>query len=217
MKRKSNLKRSIICLIIICCSIKSVINQQLDNDLKKFNLKSNQVNVKINEIESINESSSLKLNSINVNQCEEFDYDCAGCLSQENCVYCWFEQKCVIQHHFDRSDYVQKSNQKANQKTPSGILNEREASILNNNTILIKPMSTVSKDTCPKRNTLSNISASSCAVNELTLLWLMFTSVILSVIVLFGILFYCCVFKNKSNDMIIITSDKDNFVLINEE
>lgn len=165
-------------------------------------------------------------------ECEDYHFDCVGCLSQKNCVFCWYEKQCVKRRHADYSvesdaNGHQKGNPEDNHhpQTPRGMLNEselnalseRDAARLNNNSMLIKPLGTVPKNTCPVRNTLSNISASSCAVDELTLLWLMFSSVILSVIVLFGCLFYCCVFRNKAADMIIIASDKDNFVLIDEE
>lgn len=207
----------------------------------------------INELESSNESpkelstksstkSSAKSETVDrkserTPKCEEYHHDCAGCLSQENCVFCWYEKQCVRQRRFDAADYVAangggkkrpNSDPRHNHRhsTPRGLLSETgelnalseaEAARLNNNTILIRPLGIVPKNTCPQRNTLSNISASSCAVNEMTLLWLMFSSVILSVIVLFGCLFYCCVFRSKPTDMIIIASDKDNFVLIDEE
>ena len=137
--------------------------------------------------------------------------------------YCWFENECVKQHHFDKDDSEIAKNQKDYQKdnqnnsNPKGILTEEEAKKRNNNTIFVRRMATITKHTCSKHNTLSNISASSCSISEFTLLWFMFTSVLLSVIVLFGCLFYFCVYKNKATDMIIITSDKDNFVLIDEE
>ena len=160
-------------------------------------------------------------------KCEDHP-DCAGCLSQANCVFCWYERQCV--RH--RPDYATENggrerpkgdpNDNHHHSTPRGTtselgaLSERQAARLNNNTILIEPLG-ISRNTCSQRNTLSNVSASSCAVNEMTLLWLMFSSVILSVIVLFGCLFYCCVFRSKPADIIIIASDKDNFVLIDEE
>lgn len=158
--------------------------------------------------------------------CEDYHFDCAGCLSQGNCVFCWYEKQCVKRRHFDDANYSAASesgNPNHQRSTPRGMLNESalnalsERDAMNGNNMLIKPLGTVPKNTCPVRNTLSNISASSCVVNELTLLWLMFSSVILSVIVLFGCLFYCCVFRNQTADMIIIASDKDNFVLIDEE
>lgn len=173
------------------------------------------------ESEELSEKSEAIDRKSTETKCEDHHHDCAGCLSQENCVFCWYEKQCVRQH---RTDYESDGKDNHPGLTPRGMseaelsaLSEQQAARLNNNRIVIKPLGTVPKNTCPVRNTLGNISASSCAVNELTLLWLMFTSVILSVIVLFGCLFYCCVFRSKPTDMIIIASDRDNFVLIDEE
>lgn len=115
-------------------------------------------------------------------KCENYNFDCDGCLNQENCVYCWLEHECVKQNHVAEysppDEKSKKSNKTDHKKTDNQMhqsigsisknqtnefLTETEARRLNRNKILIQQIGTLSKHTCSKRNTLSNISASSCS------------------------------------------------------
>ena len=89
--------RSIILIFLVICCLSSVLNQQLRSNLtsepseleKKLNKelikKLNEIKVKrIENLESVEKSNLINKND--QERCEKYNYDCAGCLTQKNCV-----------------------------------------------------------------------------------------------------------------------------------
>lgn len=228
-----NLIRSAFLTLILICCLKSVINQQLNSsNARQISSTEQSIDVeqemlsKNKKIESLKEDDELNAMKKKNSKCEDYNYNCELCLSQEGCVFCWYENECVRQHHLDNQDYDTNtdSNQNNankndenndNQQTPR-IRTEDDARIHFNNTMLIQPLGVVAKNTCSKRNSLSNISASSCLINELSMFWLLFSSIFLSIVLLFSLLFYFCVLKSKTTK-IIIEADENKLILIDED